>query len=479
MAFHFDRIRAFSFAVSVREWFAARSIFLGYRFFMVSSSSRANRFRGLRFGSRRGWLTLNAASAAILIGGCRRSEEAFLFQVAGPSMAPTLWGPTVRFLCPQCSIEHRVDRGVWQSLISQQSGASSRAQSRPLCWHCGHDLSDVDDQLVSQCSSTVLQVRSIQRDELKGMLQKTKEGAAATEDSPMVLLRHQGRLHVKRLIAGPGQHVSADLHSRLCVDGRLVASPREVRIPIDQDVLRVGAIRSRWSETVVGPGGGAQLERQDDARWVLKPASQEECSGWVWLIYHHRNVYRGNRSSQVLDDCPTNLGLSRRMMPVSSVGLRFRFQRREGSDSGLIASGHDAAAGRLQPVVQVMRWTLSGPRMDLVSDLDRGVLELPPLPLNSVPENSQWDESGLGDWLPEVTPESPVALGVDRRLFAEISELQLWRRIEYRTAPETSWDLGSDHWFVVGDNVPVSIDSRTWGPIKTSQILGVCTVLGE
>lgn len=35
------------------------------------------------------------------------------------------------------------------------------------------------------------------------------------------------------------------------------------------------------------------------------------------------------------------------------------------------------------------------------------------------------------------------------------------------------WQLGKDEYFVLGDNSPVSIDSRTWGPIPERLIVGV------
>ena len=75
-----------------------------------------------------------------------------------------------------------------------------------------------------------------------------------------------------------------------------------------------------------------------------------------------------------------------------------------------------------------------------------------------------------------IAADTPVAI----RVLAgsvRLSCLQLSRQIEYRLRPHDDHtcypiELGSGEYFVVGDNVPVSLDSRNFGVIQDRDIKG-------
>ncbi|MAP08500.1 MAG: S26 family signal peptidase, partial [Rhodopirellula sp.] len=76
--------------------------------------------------------------------------------------------------------------------------------------------------------------------------------------------------------------------------------------------------------------------------------------------------------------------------------------------------------------------------------------------------------------MPALSPTLPIAIGLNPRAVMNAQRLQLWRSIAWRAPAQSRWELQADEWFAAGDNVPVSVDSRTWGPVQTDRIVGIC-----
>jgi type IV secretory pathway protease TraF len=58
-----------------------------------------------------------------------------------------------------------------------------------------------------------------------------------------------------------------------------------------------------------------------------------------------------------------------------------------------------------------------------------------------------------------------------------LRQLTVRRRVEYRTGPSDNRDrypltLSEGEYFLVGDNVPISRDSRHWGGVGGDRIVG-------
>ena len=68
---------------------------------------------------------------------------------------------------------------------------------------------------------------------------------------------------------------------------------------------------------------------------------------------------------------------------------------------------------------------------------------------------------------------SQVSASADRG--TQLRDVRLFRDVYYERRPSDEpgpWRLAADQVFVLGDNSPVSIDSRRWGPIDANHILG-------
>lgn len=162
-----------------------------------------------------------------------------------------------------------------------------------------------------------------------------------------------------------------------------------------------------------------------------------------WWVYHHRLVPRGNLAGPILDDYPCNVGVARRLHPVDNIAIRFQ------KPSNV-------------------------PEVDVPPELEVRYVSVD-------------RDGGLN-----LAPDRPIAF----RFLADTNEsaskilppgLELTRSVDYRidgprpinsAARYPIW-LESDRYYVVGDNVPFSIDSRVWGPVSRAEIMGRAVVLSE
>ena len=345
------------------------------------------------------------------------------FQVTGSSMAPTLLGEFGVAECESCELFWYVD-----------AAATQPKPSVAVCSHCGDRLNLDGRKQIAAAQNLGPDVVNIRQ--VDSLTTEFKRG-------DLVAIEWDDQLHLKRIAALPGDTIGID-GLRLTINGErledlilqnaTLASP--VRFLVDHDAHRPV---SRWSP--VDPDSG--WTRTRERPWRLDP--EDDTS---WLLYHHLSVYDHHRPSPVWDDYPFNVGLQRKLHSVDRCSLQGEIRCE--STTTLEVAFWSTGGNVLTSL------TTSGNQEFIVS----------------------FHDAAAAEGLP-VSSHSPVAI----RVFGgpvELASLSIHRLIEYRIRPHDDRDrypirIGAGQCFVLGDNVPVSVDSRDKGLIPTSRIVGLAT----
>jgi signal peptidase I len=348
-----------------------------------------------------------------------------LWVVSGPSMVPTLMGPSAAAQCVACQLICRIE-----------AGAIDAGPDKVLCSHCGRPLQidrPADPQNRAAVNADIVTVVA------KGRAEISARGSliAATRD--------QSPWFVKRLIGLPGDVVGVHQDGmHLTLNGRriedvLVQMDDRFPLPrflVDDDNSRQ---QSRWSS--LGGDTGTSWQRDAQRQWH----TGNDADG-AWLVYSHASVYDQDRPSPVLDDYQYNVTLTRKLQPVD----RFSF------------AGRCECSGTAK--LQVAFWSAN--QTSIASLEVDGGQEFA----------TSFHQATIEGGLP-VSPTQPVAVRVTGKSVV-LSSLKIHRLIEYRLRPRdelTQYPLRIDagEVFVLGDNVPVSVDSRDFGSLAIDDVIGI------
>lgn len=402
-----------------------------------------------------------------------RTFAAEAYVVPTGSMAPTLLGYHKELTCPNCGFPFTI-------------GLDERGRSpRPVCPNCGQDR--LESEAAVECNGDRLLVQKFFFD-----VRRPRRWEVAVFQSPT----EPEQAYVKRVVGLPGESVQV-VGGDVWIDGALARkTAREqhaTRIlvhdaayrPADSDRFPRWLFRgpgrdrdsaeSGWRAAEVGFAHDPRPEPDADRPGALD-----------WLEYRHWDPDRG-KFGPIRDFCPYNGSdlpgdhivqdlAFEATLTVRPGTPRVAARIDHGGDRFLVSIPVDSAGavevrrnGRVLAVDHPGPGIRSaaGPMRLEVSTIDQRLsVDVDGVPLFDPVDFTTAPGGGSG------TFASPVAIGVPAGSPAEVGSVRIFRDIYYTGSlaagprhpfgVDEAYRLGPDEYFVLGDNSPVSNDSRFW-----------------
>lgn len=367
-----------------------------------------------------GWLRTIVVVAIALL-----ASESFVvlgivkpLRIEGSSMAPTLLGPHVKVVCPHC--DHRF-----------AVAADQVPEFRPyVCPDCREKF-----------HATPTEVKLGQRMWVNRICLAT--GDIGRWD--VVVFRcpeRAGTLCIKRVLGLPGEHVDFS-SGDLLIDGQVLRKSLKEQMRLRQLVHREREELAAW--------------HADDDGWHFADNAWQHGGEATRLAFQPAG-------GTVTDDLGINQTATRPTYAALDLMVTTNVHLAPGATVEFVAQ---LADGR------VLTQTIDRPGETQVvwSLFDRQALL-------AVDGRVVWREPSASAW-PDQPRLAVVATGI-----VKLGELQVWRDAYYHTRPVDRWPLagvtlGPGELFVVGDNVAISEDSRTWASHALRQELLIGVPLGE
>jgi signal peptidase I len=423
-------------------------------------------------GTRRGWAMRRLIR--VLVGGSVLAllVDTWLVEgllapviVASGSMAPALLGPHRQWRCARCS--HDFDCGL-ESLPAPGVAA--------VCPNCGAE--NDAEQGVDRHGDRVFVDRSAF---LWRSPRRWEAVVFRCPDEPDTLC-------IKRVVGLPGERVQIQ-QGDVFVDGTIAQKDLALGRAMAVRVYDTPDLDQRWQPRSPGawqaigarfvhPGriekpGGKRYQRSRSPRVI------------DWLTYHHQQRFvGGERSGPILDESPCDQNESRELTAVADITLRCEIQA---TGTGTIVLRADARAdefvlrldvvtgegellhnGRATALIAAPLDPFGGfARLELIVADRRVQLALNKSLLLEYDYQPADNPAPFAGSIEARSAEQPLAIGV-QEAEVEIRHLQIFRDIYYTAgsaqATQTSFQLGPDEYFLLGDNSPHALDSRVWSP---------------
>jgi signal peptidase I len=389
--------------------------------------------------------------------------------VASSSMAPRLCGPHRLVTCRACRLRFACDSGD----LSPDAVA--------VCPNCGAP-DDTLGTLPDRPGDRLLIDRATW-----SWRAPARWDMAVFHDSadPATLL-------VKRIVGLPGETIelrAGDVYVNDSIACKSFSQLKRMAMLVHKDECRV---RPNGSETVSRwqPENESTLWRLAEKGWTraagggaAAEGSETALGGPDWLVYHHWQAHGGKpEPGPILDDYAYNSQESRQLNPVSDLLLRCRVRALGEGDLWLRIGGDHSPL-----TIRIASSTGQGEILD-DADANRffsvdpqrlakgAVLELAFADgrfMLAVDGKIVFEHPCQPPWQPLDAPDRPLAIGaIGTAVF--LSKLEVLRDVYYVPATGSGqpaspcYRLGPDQYFLLGDNSPVSVDSRQWQPAGVS-----------
>ena len=402
------------------------------------------------------WLVIGAVALFVLwraswvMGPLRKIE------IAGPSMAPTLVGRHQLVNCSDCNFSFR---------------AVANNEDELVCPNCGQKLSATGHER--------RQADQVWIDRLPYRLRSPGRWELVAFRDPLDLTQ----LAVKRIIGRGSEQVTID-EGDIYIDGNIaskaLAQLQQVAVLVHDDRFRAKSQKqnSRW-----------QADRKDsewidaEGKWTLESKMRKHKPDW--LTYAHRTSMAvsgmAQRPAPVSDHYGINQSVSRATNVVRDLYFRGRiqFQRSQGEILISIHDTRDRYTANWNVRRNMVTLTSNGAHLARHSVRPKGGrLELHfavcdrRLLLKIGEQRFPPTELQPGDGPIQPTTQ-PVSIGVNGNVGLTIDGLQLWRDLHYLNQFGESRQrfarTNKDQLIVLGDNVPISKDSRQWSVVLSRQ----------
>lgn len=427
--------------------------------------------------------SLSALALAVLLV---RSFAVEGYIISTGSMAPYLLGYHKQVVCPECRFPFAVG-------VPVEDGHDT---SGPIaCPNCGQQKIDLGSVPRNEGDQLLVQ-------KFAYLLRRPKRWEVVVFQNPS----HPTQAYVKRVIGLPGEAIQVRAGD-VWIDGELsrknLAEQRSTRMAICSYLHRPqGEDESRWMLDRRWTSRGRTLEfvsgqlpsptSEDGISWVTysgdapKRDGSQSVAGSPYLWPTDEYAYNGLTA-------PTQRYRVRDLM----LAMRIELHSGRGEMAWSLGDGVQTFEVRLAAGERELRLFVDGeedseqrvklsgsmwkrPRLVEMSLFDRQLLfaldgevifqrPLEPLALPVKNGNDTAKDSALGE---------PVKFGV-RNLHASVSDLTLYRDVYYtrgdgRYGITEPYRIGPDEYFFLGDNSPVSLDSRSWADaiVRDNMLIG-------
>lgn len=373
--------------------------------------------------------------------------------VAGSSMVPTFRGLHVTPQCPEC--------GHWLS-VGAKFALDKKSVSCPQCAEPNVSL----EKLALRQADRLWINRSL-------LQKKIKRWDLIVTHNP----QDGEELCIKRIVGLPGERISLQ-DGDVLVDGAVVVKSLNEQHRMRRQVHREQKSSQRWQ---AGQGGAWEIAGD------IWQYDASEVDAIHWLRYQHPRP--------ITDDVTYNVGLTRQLNLVDELMLAVEVNvQGTGTlsltiDDGTIAAqlDLDLRAGELRisgteqlnsthQLSDFAQQRLAYGKVQLaLSNFDGQLL----LVIGGHAEFRQpWQTTKSASTGKTAGTDRPFAIGV-QGLDVRLAQLAVYRdtyhsnrAVGVRPAGVSEWQLGEGEFFLLGDNSPVSVDSRLWGPVPGRLFLG-------